>query len=442
MLVVAVLGAGGLLSHYGWALFYPTNADGTFQAAGSPQHLKPPLLQKFLLRIWYGREDQELGAQLHVRGEQKWDEACPFKYNRLGLQDILDKKAQPYILGGKQKPRCSNCKADRSWAHTCQFDGQGSTCTPESQDDFLSLLLSRAKDASSAYAEMLTMTPCDLFPYLRGRTLWLVGDATMREFMQALQCFFLEFWDMDTKSLESLVPVPQPAADGPDRQQLLQQLSTGGWCVQLPQATRICYVQAESGDDLMLRVLPGFPRVTGSSLNDLMLLNFGHAHLGWEDYQANLTNFAHYVRTRQAELPFLIWQESTPQHYDSPNGDYLEPPASHECRPIAGIQQDEANGLQTSLEWMRVVTTGGWRNSLAYSLMDELHVPVVYSWNETLPLWQYHQAYRSELRAGDCTLSCHPSSYQWMVYKFWKTLSWPWCREQIFKDEPGPEPTP
>lgn len=59
-------------------------------------------------------------------------------------------------------------------------------------------------------------------------------------------------------------------------------------------------------------------------------------------------------RTRQAELPFLLWQESTPQHYDSPNGDYLEPPASHECRPVAGIQQDEANGLQTSLEWMRV----------------------------------------------------------------------------------------
>lgn len=90
----------------------------------------------------------------------------------------------------------------------------------------------------------------------------------------------------------------------------------------------------------------------------------------------------------------------------------------------------------------KVVTIGGWRNSLAYSLMDDLHVPVVYSWNETLPLWQYHQAYRSEERPGDCTLSCHPSTYQWMLYKFWKTLSWPWCREQIFRDEPGPEPKP
>ena len=50
MLVVAVIGVGGLLSHYGWALFFPTNADGSFQTDGSPQHLQPPLLQKFLLR--------------------------------------------------------------------------------------------------------------------------------------------------------------------------------------------------------------------------------------------------------------------------------------------------------------------------------------------------------------------------------------------------------
>ncbi len=62
------------------------------------------------------------------------------------------------------------------------------------------------------------------------------------------------------------------------------------------QDTRVCYVRADSGDDLILRVLPGFPRVTGSSQDDLMLLNFGNAHTDWEDYQANLTNLAHYVR--------------------------------------------------------------------------------------------------------------------------------------------------
>ena len=50
MLVVMVLGTGGLLSHYGWALFYPTNADGSFHTDGPPQHLQPPVLQRLLLR--------------------------------------------------------------------------------------------------------------------------------------------------------------------------------------------------------------------------------------------------------------------------------------------------------------------------------------------------------------------------------------------------------
>ena len=59
--------------------------------------------------------------------------------------------------------------------------------------------------------------------------------------MQALQCFFLEFWDMETRPLDSLVAEPQLAGDGTDRRQLLQQLTKGGWCVQLPQVAAPCY---------------------------------------------------------------------------------------------------------------------------------------------------------------------------------------------------------
>ncbi|KAK9868045.1 hypothetical protein WJX84_001376 [Apatococcus fuscideae] len=415
---------------------FPPQAPASYRRRGQPRRL--------LLSMLYRHEDLQLEAKLHVRGERKWDESCPLKFARPSLQDIQDRKAQAYLLGGRQKPRCRHCKADRTWAQTCQFLGQGSACTPEAQDDFLGHLLGHGQGdrETNAFADMLTMTPCDLFPYLRGRTLWLLGDAAMKEFMQALQCFFLEFWDMETRPLDSLVAEPKLAGDGTDRRQLLQQLTKGGWCVQLPQNTRVCYVRADSGDDLMLRVLPGFPRATSSKLDDLMLLNFGHAHSDWEAYQGNLTNFAHYIRTRQAELPFLIWQESSAEHYDSPNGDMLEPRASDDCKPVEGIQQNEGSELQSSQEWMRVVTQGGWRNTLAYSLMDELHVPVVYAWNETLPLWQFHQAYQTEQRPGDCTLNCHPSTYQWTLFKLWKTLSWPWCREQLFVDEPGPDPVP
>jgi hypothetical protein len=28
--------------------------------------------------------------------------------------------------------------------------------------------------------ELLELMPCDMFPYIRGRTLWLVGDSMMQ----------------------------------------------------------------------------------------------------------------------------------------------------------------------------------------------------------------------------------------------------------------------
>lgn len=49
--------------------------------------------------------------------------------------------------------------------------------------------------------------------------------------MRALQCFLMEFWDMSTRRLEAYLP--QAALSG------LQ----GGWCVELPQRTRICHLR-------------------------------------------------------------------------------------------------------------------------------------------------------------------------------------------------------
>ena len=49
--------------------------------------------------------------------------------------------------------------------------------------------------------------------------------------MRALQCFLMEFWDMSTRGLEAYLP--QAALDG----------LKGGWCVELPQHTRICHLR-------------------------------------------------------------------------------------------------------------------------------------------------------------------------------------------------------
>lgn len=41
-------------------------------------------------------------------------------------------------------------------------------------------LIESAERGRPGFKEMLTLTPCDIFPLLRGRTLWLMGDSMMQ----------------------------------------------------------------------------------------------------------------------------------------------------------------------------------------------------------------------------------------------------------------------
>ena len=41
-------------------------------------------------------------------------------------------------------------------------------------------ILRRAEQGAVGVREMLEMTPCDVFAYIRGRTIWLVGDSMMQ----------------------------------------------------------------------------------------------------------------------------------------------------------------------------------------------------------------------------------------------------------------------
>ena len=56
--------------------------------------------------------------------------------------------------------------------------GSGGPVCPEwLQEQLLSWLIEGAEAGRPGFKEMLTLTrPCDIFPLLRGRTLWLMGD--------------------------------------------------------------------------------------------------------------------------------------------------------------------------------------------------------------------------------------------------------------------------
>lgn len=42
---------------------------------------------------------------------------------------------------------------------------------------------------------------------------------------------------------------------------------------------------------------------------------------------------------------------------------------------------------------------GGWRNKIAYPIIEDLNIPIMRTWNETVPLWSYHHHYN--MKCGD-----------------------------------------
>lgn len=71
---------------------------------------------------------------------------------------------------------------------------------------------------------------------LRGRVQSLFESwcsvVCVQEFMRALQCFMYEFWDLETKPLDRLI-ADKGATEG----------LIGGWCVLLPESSRICHIR-------------------------------------------------------------------------------------------------------------------------------------------------------------------------------------------------------
>lgn len=50
-------------------------------------------------------------------------------------------------------------------------------CPHDDQDRLMQHFLDRAHSGSAWAANMLQLTPCDLWPFIQGRTVWLMGDS-------------------------------------------------------------------------------------------------------------------------------------------------------------------------------------------------------------------------------------------------------------------------
>ena len=65
-------------------------------------------------------------------------------------------------------------------------------CADWAQYVLLEDWLQRADDGAPGYERLLTLTPCDMWPLLQGRTLWVVGDSISQVKFRAATCCHIE----------------------------------------------------------------------------------------------------------------------------------------------------------------------------------------------------------------------------------------------------------
>ena len=103
--------------------------------------------------------------------------ACPLEYRRHSLEELRD-GARPYLLGGiGDRPDCAACNRSDGWALPCRFKN-GPLCPDAVQRSIINGWLSRL------FVLPLTLTPCDLWPHIRGRTLFIMEDSMSLDFFK------------------------------------------------------------------------------------------------------------------------------------------------------------------------------------------------------------------------------------------------------------------
>ena len=231
-------------------------------------------------------------------------------------------------------------------------------------------------------------------------------------------------------------------------------LDADGWCVYLPRSTRLCYVKAGSARDLVDAVLPAFARAGGGAgsdaaatalRRDALVLNAATHYTNASLYRERLQALVAGVRASLAALPAdLVWRDASPQHYGTPDGQWL-PRVPTQCSPLPVRLADDGSDTLVVAEGAPVdpspadpsvgpaaaprrdaasLLAGGWRNIVADAVLAPLFaegsLAPLRTWNASAEPHPnvaalYHTFHRPGHAFVDCTHPCQPSTYQGWV---------------------------
>ncbi|CAL8461602.1 g1133 [Coccomyxa elongata] len=319
-------------------------------------------------------------------------------------------------------------------AEFCKYEPPAlKVCSPAQLSRLHEYFLGRASNGSQWAEGMLRLSPCDIWPHIMGRTLWLLGDSTTEHFMLALECFFIGWYELETSEhFDGRTPASNNTeamekASGWDGG---QSAMVQPWCILLPKDTRICFIRANTGLEWTQKVLPVFWGL-GAQPHDIIVGNFGLWAWGEPALQDDLDALQRWVHNT-TRRPFMIWRETSPQYFSTETGDFYGAVKPYQCQPIGGredtVQLLPDGSLCTQEQSLQVVLEGNWRNKASTAVVEALGIPVMRIWNESVPLWEFHYESIRNLDGTmgvgeDCTHSCHPSTYQIWIYSLYRVLS-------------------
>ncbi|GBF96537.1 hypothetical protein Rsub_09120 [Raphidocelis subcapitata] len=272
--------------------------------------------------------------------------------------------------------------------------------------------------------EPLRLSPCDLYPYLRGRTLWILGDSHGKQLFRALQCFMVDMWPGQTECKVS------NSTELVARLDKLPMMPGESKCIHLLGNGRVCYVGVVLGTSLLDN-----PQVAENGVlnllrrevadpRDIFLIQFGPWHNklgppGMEAHSRALQVLGEDYERNRWRWPHVIWRE-TPMTHDK---DTL----TKTCRPApAGWTYDAANGRLQVAEAARsaagaLLARGGGINAPAHEILGRYGVPIMGGFAYSVPLHSAHIGLRgvSEL---DCLHYCSYGLPEIFLYELTRSL--------------------
>ncbi|KIY98626.1 hypothetical protein MNEG_9339 [Monoraphidium neglectum] len=270
----------------------------------------------------------------------------------------------------------------------------------------------------------LGVAPCDLWPYLRGRTLWLLGDSHSKQLFKALQCFLIDFWDGReckasgddnlVKQLDAL-----PLRPGESR------------CIHLFGNGRVCFVHVVLGTSLLNNpqvasngVLTLLRERGLASRADIFVPQFGVWHAkqgdaGLQQHRRALQTLGEDFKRNGAQWPHMVFRESPMTHDKDVQ--------SKTCLPAAaGWIYDAATGTVSLSPAARsdkaaLITRGGPINSIAREVLPGYGLAMMRGFDLSVPLHASHVGARGVAEL-DCLHYCQHGLPEILVYELTRLI--------------------